>query len=155
MPDVLYVGYDPNPDYIADAQRRYGSRGQFHVGTLTELRPDQLESFDIVLANGVLHHVSDNAATSLLEMASYALKPGGRMVTRDGCYEPGQSAFVQFLMRMDRGRFVRTQTEYEALFRDRFATRRCAILRDALRLPYSLIHFDLVKKEGEPSLPGR
>jgi SAM-dependent methyltransferase len=146
LPPVRYVGYDPNTRYIVDAARRYAARGEFHSGHLTDICVSEAGRFDIVLANAVLHHVSDEAAHELLALASKGLKPRGRMITRDGCYEAGQSALVRLLLRFDRGHFVRTQTEYESLLRPHFEVVRSATLRDALRLPYSLIHFELRKK---------
>jgi len=146
LPEIQYVGYDPNPLYIADAAARFDGRGRFHGGRLSEICDREAGRFDIVLANGVLHHVSDEAARELLRLACQALKPKGRMITRDGCYEEGQSALARFLLRADRGRFVRTPSDYEILLRQQFDVLRSAILRDALRLPYSLIHFELVKK---------
>src|SRR5437016_876184 len=59
MPEVRYVGYDPNPRYIAAATTRFGTRGRFHCGTLTHISDSEAGSFDVVLANGVLHHISD------------------------------------------------------------------------------------------------
>jgi len=147
LPEVQYVGYDPNPRYIAWAKAQFGTRGIFHCGTLTEISDTESGRFDVVLANGVLHHVSDEAARALLALARKALKPTGRMITRDGCYEEGQSRLVRFLLRSDRGDFVRTQPAYETLFRPHLKVARTTILRDALRLPYSLIHFELVKSD--------
>ena len=146
MTDVQYVGYDPNPHCIAAAKARFGSRGQFHCGYLTHIPEDDVGEFDIVLANGVLHHVTDAQAQEILSLASKALKPGGRMITRDGCYEQGQNWLARLLLRYDRGAFVRTQQDYTALFRSHFDVVRTEILRDALRLPYSLIHFEMVKR---------
>jgi SAM-dependent methyltransferase len=146
FPEVDYVGYDPNSRYIADATARFGRRGHFHCGTLTDIPDADAGSFDIVLANGVLHHISDEAAHTLLLLARKALKPKGRMITRDGCYVEGQPWLTRFLLRSDRGGFVRDQPAYEALFRPHLNVVRTTILQDALRLPYSLILFELTPK---------
>src|SRR5438105_2621411 len=81
LTDVDYVGYDPSPRYIADAVRRYGSRGHFHSGYLGKIGEEEKQRFDIVLASGVLHHIPDGEAQALLAMAAQALKSGGRMIT--------------------------------------------------------------------------
>jgi len=146
MPDVDYTGYDPNPRYIAEASAHFGRRGRFHCGYLTHIPDGEIGRFDIVLANGVLHHLSDDQVRQVMSLASQALKPRGRMVTRDGCYERGQKGLARWLMKWDRGAFVRTQEGYDALFQRSFEVVRVAILRDALRLPYSLIHFEAVKR---------
>ena len=145
LPDVTYIGYDPNPRYISFAKDRFGSRGDFRCGLLTEIPARERQTFDLVLANGVMHHLSDAELRSTVALAHEALKPGGRLVTRDGCLEAGQSWLVRLLLRNDRGAFVRSQEGYETQLRTCFPTVRAVIVRDALRLPYSLLHFEATK----------
>lgn len=145
LPSVEYVGYDPNPRYIAQATQRYGARGRFVCRGLTELQPAEQGTYDIVLANGVLHHLTDEEARVLVRIAWEALKPAGRLITRDGCYEEPQPSLARFLLRSDRGAHVRTQNQYEEIFREKFEVFRSKIARGALRLPYSLIHFEATK----------
>jgi SAM-dependent methyltransferase len=147
LPEVHYIGYDPNPRYISAAQTRFGTRGRFHSGYLTEIPPAECGTFDIVLANGVLHHLSDAEARDILRLAGEALRPEGHLVTRDGCREESQNKLARFLLNSDRGYFVRTQTAYEALFRPAFDVVRAEIRRDVLRLPYSLLHLEAKKAE--------
>ncbi|MGH3968172.1 MAG: hypothetical protein ACRDTV_08695, partial [Mycobacterium sp.] len=53
--------------------------------------------------------------------AKAALKPGGRVLTVDPCYAPGQNPIARFLISKDRGQHVRSPAGYEALARDAFA----------------------------------
>jgi SAM-dependent methyltransferase len=145
MPRVDYLGFDPNADYIRDARRSFGDRGRFECGYLKSLEDVGPGSFDIVMANGVLHHLSDAEASELVSLASQALKPGGRMVTRDGCYEEGQSPLVRLLLENDRGHHVRALPAYEQLLKARFEIRKAEIRHDMLRLPYSLLIFECEK----------
>jgi SAM-dependent methyltransferase len=139
MQDVDYLGFDPNPDYIRDARRSFGDRGRFECGYLKSLERFGPGTFDIVMANGVLHHLSDAEASELVSLASQALKPGGRMVTRDGCYEERQSLLARLLLENDRGRHVRTLPAYQRLLSAGFEIRKAEVQRDTLRLPYSLL----------------
>ena len=66
-----------------------------------------------------------------------ALKPGGRMITNDGCYVSRQSAAKRYLLSRDRGQFVRTQPGYEALARSSFRNVYCHLREDVLRIPYT------------------
>jgi SAM-dependent methyltransferase len=145
LPDVRYVGYDPNPRYVSFAKSRFGSRGDFRCGLLTEVPASERQAFDLVLANGVMHHLSDAELSATVALAHEGLKPGGRLVTRDGCLEADQSWLVRLLLSNDRGAFVRSQAGYETQLRTCFATLRAEIVRDALRLPYSLLHFEATK----------
>lgn len=137
FPDVEYVGIDINRKYIAAAQRRFGSRGVFRCEGLADAVVREPGSYDIVMANGVLHHLGDDEARHLLKLAGQALKPTGRLVTHDPCYVPNQSLAVRALLAMDRGRFVRTPNAYTALAAEAFAGVRSQVCHDWLRVPYT------------------
>lgn len=132
-----YTGFDPTPGYIAAARSRYGARGTFFVGRIGEVSPADLTAFDVVLAKGVLHHLDDPLARELFRLAAGALKPGGRLVTFDGCYTSKQSRIARFLIARDRGENVRTADGYEALARTAFDDVTVHVRDDLLRVPYT------------------
>ena len=76
---------------------------------------ESLPLFDIVLALGLLHHLNDAVAVDVMELAAKALKPGGRLVTIDPCFDPLQNPIARLLIRGDRGQNVRDRAGYEAL----------------------------------------
>lgn len=136
LPAVRYVGYDINPAYIERARRRFGARAEFHCRPVDpSLHPGS--DFDVVIAHGVLHHLDDEEARTLFQVARRALKPGGRLVTLDGCYEPGQSPLARLFLRLDRGRHVRTRTAYESLARVEFDEVKSFVRHDLIRIPYT------------------
>lgn len=138
LPEVHYVGYDINPAYIERARRRFGARGAFHCAAVNDaLSPGS--GFDRVLAHGVLHHLDDAAARTLLRVARRALKPDGRLVTFDGCFAEGQRALARLFLSLDRGRHVRTREGYERLARLEFAQVTSFLRHDLLRIPYTHI----------------
>lgn len=59
------------------------------------------------------------------------------MITNDGCYLANQSAIKKYLLSRDRGRYVRTQPEYERLARTSFQNVRANLREDVLRIPYT------------------
>jgi SAM-dependent methyltransferase len=147
LPAVDYEGFDIDPDYIASARRRHGTRGRFHCADVT--RADVATgSRDLVLAIGVLHHLDDGEARALVELASRALAPGGRLVTFDGCYVPDQSRIARYLLASDRGRHVRDQAGYVRLVRERFAEVDVALYHDWLRVPYTHIIMECSKPQA-------
>jgi len=89
LPAVHYEGYDISPEYIARARERFGERGAFHCRAVDDSLPVPAGGFDVVIAHGLLHHLDDDEARSLFRVARRALKPGGRMVTFDGCFGGG------------------------------------------------------------------
>ena len=115
LPGVNYWGFDINQEYIGQARKKYGNTGHFFC---KEFALDDLESlprFDIALAIGVLHHLNDITVSILLDLVDRALKPGGRFVTLDPCFEVGQNLIARLLISWDRGQNVRTREGYSKL----------------------------------------
>jgi len=136
--DIGYCGFDPNPDYVAAARRRYGNRGTFLVrATSPGEAVAHMGEFDVAMAVGVLHHLGDEAAGALFACAAEALRPGGRVVTCDGAYVAGQSPIARALLALDRGRHVRTPEAYLALARRHFPGATATLVHDLLVLPYT------------------
>lgn len=140
MPDVDYLGVDLSEDYIAHAKSKYGKKGRFLCRNAAEMDPAEFETYDIVLATGLLHHLNDYEATELLKFAAKALKKDGRLVTLDGCFlERNQHPFDRWMLNHDRGKFVRTQAEYLKLAKPIFPSIKANVRSDMLRFPYTLI----------------
>jgi SAM-dependent methyltransferase len=137
--DVVYEGFDHDRGYVEEARQRFGDRGRFHHGSVSEMlrRAEELGPYDLVNASGVLHHLDDDEVRELMELARRVLAPGGRLVTLDPCFDPGQSRFARWLISRDRGRSVRTAAGYQSLAREYFSTVDGAVQHDRLRLPYT------------------
>lgn len=139
LPEVEYHGFDLSPKYIESARKRFGRRGQFHVEAVNADLVKKYAGFDLVLATGVLHHLTDAEATDLFQVARTALKPGGQLVTLDGCFVDAQSVIARHLLRRDRGQFVRQQPEYLRLASQVFSKVESFLTHDLLRIPYTHI----------------
>jgi SAM-dependent methyltransferase len=137
LPDAQYTGYDISPQYIERARRRFGHRGEFHCSAVDEALPVPAHSYDLVIAHGLLHHLDDADAVKLFRAAKRALRPGGRLVTFDGCYAEGQSAAARLFLSLDRGRHVRSRAAYERLARAEFGEVRSFVRHDLIRIPYT------------------
>lgn len=138
LPGTDYVGLDISPEYIEAAKRRFGAAGRFlcaDVGLATI--EQERGQFDLVLATGVLHHLDDERAGSLFDLARVALRPGGRLITYDGCYVPEQSRLARWVLSKDRGKFVRTRDEYVRLASSFFSQIEPHVRHDVLRIPYT------------------
>jgi SAM-dependent methyltransferase len=138
LPPVDYLGIDANPGYIHAAGRRHGRRGRFVCARIGEAPVDTPASWDLVLGLGVLHHLEDDEALAFLGLAARALRPGGRLVTHDGCFVAGQSRLARLLLSWDRGRNVRTAEGYLTLAKRIFREVTLHVRHDMLRIPYSL-----------------
>ncbi len=134
---VEYVGVDLNQSYIELARRVHGDRGRFVVASVTDLGHADLGQFDAAVAIGVLHHLSDGDATSLLEALPSVLKPGGRFVAAEPVFDPEQRATARVLAALDRGRYVRDQRGYESLVAPWFDETLTDVRHDLFWFPYS------------------
>jgi len=139
LPAVDYVGFDLNPEYIAAAQRRYGARGRFVCGDVNRAPADARGAFDRILAIGLLHHLEDNEAQALMDLARSLLTPNGYFLTFDSCYRDEQPRIARFLIDRDRGRNTRTEPAYLALARNTFPSAKAFVREDLLRVPYTHI----------------
>ena len=137
--EVDYLGLDVSEDYIDWARRRYGERARFLCRGVSRDAIDERASFDLVLSVGVIHHLNDEGALELLELARSALTPQGRLVTFDGCYVRDQARLSRFIVSRDRGHHVRTEEAYVALAERFFSRVEARIRTDLLRIPYTHI----------------
>ena len=138
LPGADYLGLDISAEYIQAAKRKYGAAGRFLCADVSAASiGDEIGQFDMVLATGVLHHLDDDEAARLFKLAREALKPGGRLITYDGCYVPDQSRLARWVLSKDRGQYVRTREEYVRLASIYFANLEYFIRHDLLRIPYT------------------
>ncbi|MDR1656448.1 MAG: class I SAM-dependent methyltransferase [Deltaproteobacteria bacterium] len=151
IPDsVEYHGFDLSETYIRAATKKYNHRNAFFKCAPVEsetLEPSLVGSFDMVLALGVLHHINDEAASRLLQLAKTAMKDKGVLITHDPCFlRQQQKLMAKTLARMDRGKYVRYPDQYESLVASFFSDQVETFVRnDALRLPYNIIVMRMVK----------
>lgn len=136
LPTVDYSGFDISQDYIGQACKRFGTIGQFHCRQLAAEDLKSLPSFDVVFALGLIHHLEDDEAINVMQLALRALKPGGRLLTIDPCLEPSQNPIARMLIRGDRGQNVRDKAGYEALARGVFESPRVEV-RHRAWIPYT------------------
>ncbi len=139
LPGVDYTGTDLSAAYIEAAQRRYGDRGRFFVGRVDDLDPEELGKFDVIIAKSLLHHIDEDEALHLFDVAAATLVDGGRFVTLDAAYTPDMSRASRFVVSRDRGQSILSPQGYERLARNRFATVDVAVHHDLLRVPYTHI----------------
>ena len=135
--DIDYHGYDIDVAYIASARARYGHRGSFVVGSVSPELTHGVATFDMVIALGVVEHLTDPLADTLFAAARKVLRPGGRLVTLDGAYVKGQHPIAWLLLALDRGGHVRTPEDYLAIARRHFADASATVLHDLNAVPYT------------------
>jgi len=140
--DVEYYGIDINPLYIGQAAKRYGGKNaHFECAGVSSLGSAGYGEYNIIMMNGVLHHLSDAEADACLAAVKKLLKPGGRFCSFDGVYYDGINPLERFVLDNDRGKFVRTPDAYAALIRKHLPAARFVIKEHATNIPNPLIIF--------------
>lgn len=141
---VNYVGFDVSDKYISHAREEFAQDSQktFIVGVaedfVTDL-PIQMQNADLVIMNGLLHHLDDNEALTALKLARKSLKPGGRLICLEACFLISQAPLAHWVLRQDRGQNVRSEPEWKALVGQIFSQFDTYILTGLLRIPYTQI----------------
>lgn len=109
-----YFGVDTDPIAIAFAQQRFGSDRNvaFDCRHCKDEDVQSLKPTEVLLC-GVLHHMPDDVASSLLRLAAGSPRLR-RIVTSDIVFLP-REPLNNLFARLDRGRFCRRPHEYVAL----------------------------------------
>ncbi len=138
-PGVSYIGFDMNREYIEAARKKYGEKGVFLLGSIDDFirKPDaRMAEADLVLSNGLMHHLDDREAVDMLRFAKGLLKPKGRLVCLENAYLIHQGCVSRWILRQDRGKNVRDEWEWKALVGRVFGHFSTAIATGLLRIPY-------------------
>lgn len=112
-----YLGADTDAVAIESAKQRHGARAntEFRCGLITPEEVQELQPTVVVLA-GLLHHLSDEIANSVLRLS--AAPSVRRIVTQDIVYLSGVEHWVSnAFAALDRGRFCRRPDGYRELVR--------------------------------------
>lgn len=137
---VSYVGIDSNQKYIEFASKKFGDNYNFiheNANNISILK--KFPKFDLILALGLIHHLSDDESSKLFEFAANTLSSDGRLITLDGCYIENQSRVSKYFLDKDRGQNVRKESEYRALAQKHFTNIKTTISEEMLRIPYTLL----------------
>ncbi len=149
-PGVHYDGWDISEAYIEAARARFGARGTFRCGLVTEADIAAESPYDVVIASGVLHHLDDREVGALARLAQLAVRAGGRFVSIDPVLTPRQHPLAQFLIQRDRGQHVRAPHQYLDLVQPAFST-ASGIVRHRRWVPYTHWMMEATCRRATPS----
>jgi ubiquinone/menaquinone biosynthesis C-methylase UbiE len=147
--DSDYLGIDVSEIYIGAARKKY-TNASFYLGTAPDFVSQdnsRLNNTDLVLCNGLLHHLSDDEAREVLEISKRLLKPGGRLICLEATFLARQARVSKWIVSTDRGQFVRSEHEWKVLISRSFNQWSTHVLTGLLRIPYTHIIIEC-RKEG-------
>ncbi len=130
FPADSYFGVDINERYIRYAERHY--HGSFRVMDARKL-DFEAGSFDNVLVFGLLHHLNDDDARSVIEGTSRLLKPSGKiLIIEDIPTESRLNLIGHLLHRVENGHFIRTAEQYRDLLGHHFRPQTEQLFRSGI-----------------------
>ena len=131
-----YLGVDLHAGYVAFARRR-NPRHRYLEADLTSWRGSG-ERFDLVLVNGVLHHLDDAAALALLGSALAQLAPGGPALVIEDVAMPEAGLGTRLVHALDHGHPIRDAARWRELVSSRVEIERSETYQSGL-CPYHLM----------------
>ena len=143
-----YLGIDVSNEYINKAKSCHPDYNFQNIDFSTLNKASMLVpvgGFNLILAYGLIHHLSNDPVELFFDKAYEVLAPGGHMVCFDGCLHENQSTVKKKIILADRGKFIRTSREYASLAKKSNFVCECTIEEKALLIPYSL-HIMSAKK---------
>jgi SAM-dependent methyltransferase len=145
-----YLGIEPISSCIDLANRKYAeSNIKFLKGDHLHLKTLESNSFDLVIAIGVVHHIDNEVFNVLIKEVHRILKPGGRFTTFDPVLHPNQSRVSEWIVKRDRGDWVRTESEYVNPLKRYFSERiEAKIYTNLLRFPYDHLAITAMKSSS-------
>lgn len=134
-----YFGVDWNRRHIETATRLHGSEHvRFICGDLTDRNVlDDDQRFDMIVGIGILHHLDDRFAQSVLRRSGELLTEEGMFVGLEPVIHTGQNPVARLLKFLDSGRNIRREAGYRDLMASAFGRVNTKVVTDFMRLPYS------------------
>lgn len=139
---VRYIGIDISDAYIDSAKRSFGGNADFICGTAGDFlaKPDErLLNADLVMCNGLLHHLDDRECDQVLQLSRRILSATGRLAVFEPTYLAHQTRFSRWMADRDRGRNVRLEEEWKRLLGRTFPHVTTRVLTGLIRIPFNHI----------------
>ena len=135
--DVFWTGLETSEQYVRSVNRSLRRNDSIFQGDVSTLLDLKITSFDVVLLSGVLHHLNDDLVKTLLSDCTKVLVPNGKIFMIDPVRMPGTSKLEEYLINSDRGKFVRSNKEYDQLIPHAFSQKSIEVVNNVGFLPQS------------------
>jgi len=130
FPAEYYTGVDIAMHYIRFASRTYPGSFMVASGAALSLAARQ---FDAALVLGVFHHMPDDLARKTVAELHRVLKPGATLLVIEDIPPPAWWNIAGHIMHwLDRGGFIRSDANYQALLADGFGIVRSYPMRSGI-----------------------
>lgn len=113
FPTARYLGVDIHPGYIEFAKKRMPKHRFVVADVRTWTGAD--ERFDLVMINGVLHHLDDAGVAEFLATAQRLAKPGGTLLVIEDVDLADAPLGTRLVHLLDHGEHIRDAARWEQL----------------------------------------
>jgi len=143
--DVCWTGIDLEMRYVQYVTKRLRPGDRILHGDVDLLGHIHHGQFDLILISGVLHHLPNNSARSLLSNCYQQLSAHGLVVSIDPVRTSHASWLETLLIDSDRGKFVRDRDGYRSLIPSYYIRQESFIEEGLSWVPQATIVFCLHK----------
>lgn len=145
--NIIYLGIDNNPQYIAFAKQKYEQRPNTSFICADWNDPQwqmtlPIHKVGVVSLLGLIHHLNKQDAQEILLLSLQLVKERGTLITLDGCREIHASKVERFFYWIDRGKYIRSAATLKQLFP---ITPVVSLHSNWLRVPYCYAVCQVVK----------
>ena len=112
---IIYYGYDIEPGFIKKSKEIFNGNTKFNFECISAAKIANLkfEQNSIVLMCGLIHHLNDNDALSLISNIN---SQNAQAFAIDPLRKNGQGFLNKLLISIDRGDYIRNENQYKSIF---------------------------------------
>lgn len=114
-----YTGIDNNEPYITRAKKRH-PKATFILGTYPDAFANEKGLFDLILFNGIMHHIETAKKNLCLTACHRLLTDSGKVIIIDHQIDGPRHFLNRVMIWADRGRFLEPRDFYLALLQRDF-----------------------------------
>jgi SAM-dependent methyltransferase len=115
---INYVGIDTDKPRVQIAKQYFPNKDFYHIDYVSESNPHLPflnNSFDVILFNDCIHHISDCSMKFILLDIDRILKPEGKIIIREPSKDTNMFTYF-FTEVFENGDYTRQNKEYNSLF---------------------------------------
>ncbi|GAB4120877.1 MAG: class I SAM-dependent methyltransferase [Roseiflexaceae bacterium] len=129
FPKDYYTGFDPATHYISFAGHNRRGRFAIMAGQSLGFVP---RYFDAALVLGVFHHLPEELCREAASELYRVLKPGATLLVMEDVYPDWWNIPGHLMHMIDRGKFIRSDADYRALFHPYFTLQKAYHMRSGI-----------------------
>lgn len=134
---INYYGYDIDINHINYAKKKFANKNfKFFNKIFSKKEIYILPKFDFVLLLGIIHHLDNKNFKKILILIKKVLKKNGKLLILDNVLTKDQNLIAKFLIKMDKGKNVRSLEKYKSFLQKNYLIEKIKIKNQKF-IPYT------------------